>query len=429
MVAAVNAKADDDPAQPAPEVHAEPAVPAAEETPAPAGEHQAEDDGYVFDEDGFVGARDLAAQIDANPALKAALDPDTRNTIMANARRAERLAPYEEIFASPEEAKIVSQTAQTHAGFVEAFNLLATDPAKGTDEVVRKLIEAGARRDEEGNILKDEHGRPKTNGIAGRLFDQLFQRGLTNKIIKKVEALGDEAVTAALDLVMERVGLRPSTAGEDQHQDPAIAAERTALAAERAEIARQRESQTQEQKKQYSDSLNAEFASIYEAETGKLLTLATGLDPLTKTSVEQRLEKDIRAAIRRNTAYQMRKDQLEAMPMGPKRRSEEVALAREFFRDNLVRIARPILAEAGIKLKGKAGERDAQQAARADAARSEVAGGRAQQPGAGRPQNPAQAREQAVEAFKAANGGREPDDSELNIALMMSAARRANLAA
>jgi len=47
-----------------------------------------------FDEDGFVGAKDLAAKIDANEALKAALPEDMRNEIMANSRLAEFWREY-----------------------------------------------------------------------------------------------------------------------------------------------------------------------------------------------------------------------------------------------------------------------------------------------------------------------------------------------
>jgi len=45
------------------------------------------------------------------------------------------------MFASPDKARIISETAQERTEFVEAFKMLATDASKGADAVVRKLIE------------------------------------------------------------------------------------------------------------------------------------------------------------------------------------------------------------------------------------------------------------------------------------------------
>lgn len=417
---------------PAPEVKAEEAAAAAAATEEPAAAASAtteEEPSYNLEEDGFIGARDLAAKLDADPALKAALPAELRNEIMANARLAEVGSAYRELFSSPEEAKVISETAQEHAGFIEAFNLLGTDPIKGADTVIQKLIEAGAKRDADGNIMRDAKGQPMTNGIAGRFFDQIWQRALANKVLKKVEALGDENVTAALDLVMESVGLRASTAAKDQIQDPALAARKADLDAQAAEIARQRGAAEKEKQTQHDEGLTSDLASLYEGEVGKMLGLATGLDNFTRQTVEQRIEQAVRKAIKTNTAYQMRKDRLLAMPFGPQRRAKEVTLAKEFFRDNLVNIARPILQEAGALVGGKLSERTAAQAARAETARSEVNGGRAAQSGsAGTPQSPAQQRAQAVEAYKSANG-REPSDSELNVAMMLAAAKSRGFAA
>jgi hypothetical protein len=405
------------------------ADPAASAAAAPAEGNAAETDhSYSLEEDGFIGARDLAAKIDANPNLKANLDPETRNEIMANARLAEALSPYRELFASPEEAKIVAQTAQEHAGFVEAFNLIGSDIGKGTDAVIKKLIEAGAKRDAKGEIIRKENGQPVTNGIAGKFFEQVFNNALNNKIIAKVEALGDENVKAALDLVMESVGLRPSTADKTGNQDPAIAAERAQLAAERADLAKQRETSTKEQRRQYQTTLDGEITALYESETGNLLSLATGLDAFTKDAVKGKLDKAVKAAIRTNVAYQMEKDRITAQPISPERLASEKALVNSFLRNNLSRIARPILMEAGAIATKKASDRATAQAARAESAQSEVNGGKAQNPNQPAAANPSQQIEQIKTALTA-KLGREPDQSEINIEMMLAAARAKGFAA
>ena len=412
----------------APEV--KPEIAAAEPEPATPAPQDAED-GYTLEEDGFVGARDLAAKLDANPALKAALPADVRNEIMANARLAEVGAAYRELFSSPAEAKIIHQTAQEHAAFAEAFSLVGQDTEKGTNAFISKLIEGSALRDADGNVVKNPDGSIRTDGTAKKFLDKVAERGIALLITKKVEALGDENVSAALDLVMESVGLRPSTAAQDADQDPVLTARKAELDAQEARIKAERETSVKEQTRQYNEALNGDLASLYDTEVGKLLGLATALDGFTKTAVEQRLEKEIRAAIKANTAYQMRRDRIRQQPAGPERRQKEVALAKEFFRDNLVRIAKPILHEAGVAVKGKVDARAAAQAARAENARSEVNGGQATQPAprSGMTQNPAQQYQQALEAFKTQNGRAPSDDSELNIFMMLNAAKSKGFAA
>ena len=416
----------------------EPAVPAAEADPAaveaePAKEPEAtaqtdpdvENDGYTLEEDGFVGARDLATKIDSNEALKAALPPEIRNEIMANARLAEKAAGYESIFASPEEAKIVAQTAEQHASFAEAFNLVNEDIENGTSSLIQKLIEASAVRDAEGNPMKREDGSFITTGTASKFLTTAAQRWVAINIVKKIEASGDENAKAALDLVMESAGLRPSTAEKANDQDPVLAARKAELDAQEARIRTERETSAKQVQEQYTKALDGDLESLYETETGKLLGLATGLDSFTKAAVEQRLEKAIRSAIKSNTAYQMRRNQIKTQPYSAERRQQEVALAREFFRSNLARIARPILTEAGVIVKGKIEARQATQAARAQSARSEINGGAPAKPGtpSGQSNSPAMSTDQAKEAFKAANGGKEPSDSELNIYMMLTAAK------
>jgi hypothetical protein len=416
----------DQPAAPAVE------APAAkkEEPVAPVAKTKGDDHAYSLEEDGFVGPRDLASKIDANPALKTAMDAETRNEIMANARLAEAGAGFRELFSSVEEAKVIHQTAQEFAGFSEAFSSIGKDRVKGTDAMVQKLIEGSAIRDAKGNIVRNEDGSIRTDHTAGKFFGEIFNRGFNANVIEKVKALGDENVQAALDLVMESVGMRPSTAVEDQYQDPGLTQRKADLDAQEARIRQEREASTKEQTTQYQNAVDQDRTTLYDAEVGKLLGLATGLDAFTRGAVEQRIFKEVHDAIKRNTAYQLRINRLEQQPRTPERRQEEVGLAREFLRNNLARIARPILAEAGIKATGKAEERAATQAARAENARSEVNGGTASQPKTGQsPQTPTQQYAQAREAFKASNGGREPSDSELNIYMMLTHARNKGAAA
>ena len=397
----------------------------AEEKPAATTEPE-----FTFEQDGFVGAKDLAAKLDANPALKAALPEDLRNEIMANARLAERGSKYDEFFASPAEAKVVTETAQMFATFSDAFNQISADAEKGTSAFIQKLIENSVIRDDKGEPIKDDKGFFKTDGTANKFVETLGKRWLNRNIVNAVKKLGDENVQAALDLVMESIGLS-STAKKTENQDPAIAAREAELTQRETAFKTEQENSRKEARTTYSTALEGDLSSLYDTEVGKVLSAATGLDKLTREAVEGKLETAIRSAIKANVAYQTRKSQLQARPMTPARRAAEVALAKEFFADNLVRLARPIFKEANITVGKKAAERDANSAARVDNARSEVNGGKAVTPNPGTSSNVpyAQQVESARAEFKQANGGKDPSDSELNIHMMLRAAKAKGLAA
>ena len=403
--------------------------PAVEKPAEVAATSQDDEDSYTFEEDGFVGAKDLATKLDSNEALKAALPADVRNEIMANARLAEVGSQFREIFASPEEAKIVAQTAQEYAGAIEAFQSVAQDPQKGTTNMVQKILEMSALRNADGTPMKDDKGNLLTDGTAGKFFDTIFERKFHAAILNKVAELGDENVQAALDLVMESVGMRPSTAGKDTVTDPALTARKAELDAQEARIKADSAAATQNTWKEYDAAVSGDLANVYDTAVGKLLDGANALDAFTRTAVEGQLESAIRSAIKTNTAYQMERRKIEAMKATPERRQAENALAKRFFRENLGRIAAPILKSAGIKVGQKVEATAAAQAARAENARSEVNGGSAVQPvKAGAGQNASQQRE-AVAAQLKASTGHDPSESEINIALMMAAASAKGFAA
>ena len=403
----------------------------ATETEAPATQ---DTEDYSLDEESPVGARDLATKLDSDPALKAALPAEIRNEILANARIAERLAPYEQIFASPEEAKVIAETANEHASFAEAYSQISRDVEKGTNAFVAKLIEGSALRDADGNIRKDANGNVLTDGTAGKFFDKIFERGFALKVAKKVEALNDENVSAAFDLVMESVGLRPSTADQDQSQDPALTARKAELDAQEARIRTQQQTAHTEAVQQHQSAVDGESLSQFQTALTGLLGQATALTPLEQSAVEGKINAAFSAALKRgnptSTAYYQRLDRIRQEPLSATRRQKEVALAAQFTRDNLVKIAKPIFKEAGVSVGKKAEERAAAQAAREQAARSEVGGGRAPAPAAVGSGDAAQQQARAVEAFKQANGGRAPEgEQEMRVGMMLSHAKSRGIVA
>jgi hypothetical protein len=424
------------PAAEAPKVE-EPAkvepVVAADKKDEPAATQDAPEE-FSITEDTFAGARDLAAELDAVAGLSGLLPKETRDKIMANARIAERLAPYQELFASPEEAKVISETANEHAGFAEAFSAISRDIEKGTSAFVAKLIEGSALRDADGNVMKDANGNVMTDGTAGKFFDKIFERGFALRVAKKVEALKDENVTAAFDLVMESVGLRPSTAAQDPNADPALVARKAELDAQEARIRAQEQTANTNAYKAHQTAVDSETTSSFEASLESIIGLATALSPLERSAVKANIEREFAAALKRgdprSVAYYRELDRIRQSPISAARQQKEVALAKRFTREKLTTIARPFFKEAGVVVGQKAEERAAAQAARAEAARSEVSGGRAATPSAAGPGDAAQQEARAIEAFKAANGGRAPaDDAEKRIGMMLAHAKARGIAA
>lgn len=419
----------------APKVEEKPAVetPAAEKKEEPAAA-AADDEPFSMADESFSGARDLAAELDAVAGLSGLLPKETRDKIMANARIAERLAPYQELFASPEEAKVIAETANEHAGFAEAFSAISRDVEKGTNAFVAKLIEGSALRDADGNVQKDANGNILTDGTAGKFFDKIFERGFALRVAKKVEALKDENVTAAFDLVMESVGLRPSTAAQDPNADPVLTARKAELDAQEARIRTERQTQQTEAYKAHRSAVDTETTSSFESSLESVIALATALSPLERSAVKANIEREFASALKRgdprSVAYYRELDRIRQSPISAARQQKEVALAKRFTREKLATIARPFFKEAGVVVGQKAEERAAAQAARAEAARSEVSGGRAATPTATGQGDAAQQEARAVEAFKAANGGRAPaDDAERRIGMMLAHAKARGIAA
>ena len=409
-------------------------APEKKDEPAAAATQDVDDETFSMADESFSGARDLAAELDAVAGLSGLLPKETRDKIMANARIAERLAPYQELFASPEEAKVISETANEHAGFAEAFSAISRDVEKGTNAFVAKLIEGSALRDADGNVRKDANGNVMTDGTAGRFFTTIGNRHINLAVTKKVEALNDENVTAAWDLVMESVGLRPSTAAQDQSQDPVLTARKAELDAQETRIRTERQTQHTETQKAHQSAVDAETTSSFTTSLESLLGHATALSPLEKSAVQANIEKAFAAALKRgdprSVAYYRELDRIRQSPISAARQQKEVALAKQFTREKLTTIARPFFKEAGVVVGQKAEERAAAQAARAETARSEVSGGRAVTSSTAGPGDAAQQEARAIEAFKAANGGRAPSgDSEIRIGMMLAAAKARGIAA
>ena len=378
---------------------------------------------YYLPETG-VAPKDLQAALDGDPALKAALDakPELKDALFAATRVAERGKKYDELFGSPRAAE---QVAQQAAGFTRLMDLAADikpvgQPGQGFDRegtqaAINAMLEVSALRDDQGNILRTPGGAIRTDGTVTRLLTNIAQSWMERNILAKLQ--GDDEALASLDLVMERAGLRPSTADQGQESEE-IKQQRATLERERNEIAQQRQTSAKQAETEYNTVVETRISEVYDGTVGKLLEAASGLTPFAKEAVQNKILAGLKKAMRESTAWKGTKRSFQAMPLGKTRSDREVAAYREFIHDNLARVAQPILGDAGVHLTAAQAARSQQQTAREQATRGEV------QHTVTLPGNNPPSREQLrtqVTGELQRELGRQPNQDEIDTALMFRA--------
>ena len=375
-----------------------------------------------FNEPSPEGPKALSERLAKNPALKAAIDadPEFRDRIFADARLAARERQYADLFGSPESARVVADGHQAFANLRNLMGSVKPGDMQSTQAVISAMLEQGALRDENGELLRDANGRMVTDGTVGRFLNNALRMRLEN-IEAEAKQNGDDETLASLDHIMERVGLRaPSSVAEDGLSEE-LQAERSRIEQERQQLNQERAQRQQEAQTAHENAVFSKIDSSLDKSLGLILDRATGLNDFTRSKVETDLRAGLMKAVRNNPAYQSELDRVERMPLGPKREQAHVALATRYIHEHLLSVARPILAEAGITLAKSAADAKAAQAARADATRSEIKGSSAPAH-AQQAQTPAEKHAQ-LKAELTKQLGREPSLEEMLAAKIRSPKR------
>jgi hypothetical protein len=410
-------------------------TPAGESTEQPAAETQtpeqtAAETQPASDEDPFeweapktATPKELLDKLNAKPELKAALeaDPELRDLIFSNARVAAKTKGFSELFGSVDEARAVSEGHKSFANLRNLMGQVKPGDLQSTQPFINAMLEQGALRDDEGNLLRRQDGSLVTDGSVGRLFNNMVQLRLS-QIENQAKQSGDNETLAALDTIMERAGYRtPSSVDEDEMSD-GLKAQKAQLDAQQKQMDEQRATQQKEAQTNHDNTTFGKIDLSLDKAVGSILDRATGLTPFTRKTAEHSLRVGLKKSIAANPAYQAELDVIERMPLGDKRAARHVALATRYVQDHLLTVARPIFAEAGITIQKQADADKQTSAARAEAARSEVRGSSAPaKPTA--PQNAAQQNAQ-IRAQLTQQLGRDPSLEEL-----LAARMRAGLAA
>jgi hypothetical protein len=383
---------------------------------------EGEENAFDFDAHEPLGPKALSEKIAANPELKAMIDanPEFRDQIYADSRLAAKAKQYGEMFGSPEEAKVVAESHQTFANLRSLMGSVKPGDMQSTQGVINAMLEQGALRDENGEVLRDAKGQMVTDGTVGRFLKNFFEMRL-NLFEQQAKQQGDNETLAALDTIMERAGLRTPSSVDEDGMSEELKAERARIASERQELDQRRDQEQKAAQTRHDTAVFSKIDSNLDKSIGTILERATGLTDFTRSTVEGQLRSALQKAVQSNPSYQTELDRIERMPIGPNREQKHVALATRYVQDHLLRVAAPILQKAGVTLQKAAAAKQQTQAARAEAARSEIRGSAApahlQKPQDRAAQN-AQIKEQLRQKL-----GREPQLEEVLAAKIQARSR------
>jgi trimeric autotransporter adhesin len=324
-----------------------------------------------------LAPKELATQIETDPALNAALDanPELKNQIFANARLAAETAAFKEYFGSPAEAKVASEGHAKFASISSAMLGIKDGDINSVRPVMSQMLEASALRGPEGQLQYDDKGALITDGSVGRFLRSSFQQRMEMFAEQFVKA-GDEDGQAAVDILMERAGLRtPSSASaSEEGMSDELKAQQQSIRAERAELDRVKQEAATQVATSYNTTVNTWIDNMMDVGIGSVLTHSTGLNDFSRKTVEANIRGDLAKEIAKNPRFQDEMDQLDKLPYGPERQKQHKALATRYFQSGLAKVAVARLAEAGASLTQKQQAQADKSAARTEAARSEVRG-------------------------------------------------------
>lgn len=318
------------------------------------------------------GPKTLAAALEADPTAAAALEknPELKASIFANARKAERAMQYDEILGSPAEAKVV---VEGHNAF-NTVSIAMADVKDGDDAsyyaATNALLAQTYVRDEDGNPVKNPDGTFQTDGTVGRYNKNVFRTQL-DRLYQEAEARNDEDAQAAIDILMERSGLRPSNAGNEEELSESLKAQKAEIDREKAALDQRRQTERQQDSDASDSRVVSSTDRVLDSSIQSILAKSSALDNFTRTKVDGDIRRGLNKAIRASNTYQAERRNIERRPLGPKREKDLIELNKRTIMEKLPSIARPILAEAGVSLAAKSTQRQSDQAAREAAARSE----------------------------------------------------------
>jgi hypothetical protein len=355
----------------------------------------------------------LRTAISEDPALAAAIEakPELKNKLFANARLAERATRYDEIIGSPDEATVAVEGYTALGNMSDLLGQIEDGKPQSIAPFIEAMVERSALRDENGEVLRRQDGSIVTDGSVGKLLKNFFL-GEMQAGIAEATAKGDDDALAAYDVVMERSGLRPSTANDDQSDE--LKSQREALEAERRQLTEQRERDASVATQAFEQRVIEATDKVLNGSIDSIVKRATGLSDFERTTVIRNIHNRLATLVGTNRSYKTQRATIERLPLGQKRQTEMTRLNTRFINDHLWTIATEALENAGHSITTKAEQRQQRQAAREESSRAENRGSLPLAQGGAQSGPDQQFSIPQIEAdLKARNNGRTPSVQEI----------------
>ena len=369
-----------------------------------------------MEEQPVTAPQELSAAIDADPAVAAALEanPELRNKVFANARLAARANEYDQVFASPNDARIAAQGHDVYSSVKDALvgikPITQAGGPEGTQTALNALFAATQVRDEDGNPVLDQNGKPITDGTIGQLLTNAFQFRLLG-ILNEAKKTGNEAQQAAVDVLMESFGGAPSRPAEEDGDDP-LAQERAALQAERAALEEQKTSQKQATQQAFEGRIEKSGDQLVDQAMTSILDRVEGLSGFNRSVLDTQLREKTRDAISKDPYFKNEFAFLKSLPPTAKVEQQRVALISKYLQKHVPLVAKPLLKEAGMTVLAAQNKKLTTTTARQVATQSETrSSGRMPKPAG--PMNAQQLNATAIEQLQRELGTSKPSTAAI----------------
>lgn len=318
--------------------------------------------------------KDLAAALDAKPELKAMIDSDPalKSKLFANARRSEKLAQMEQYVRSPEEAKVLQETTGAFNNLSDLMGSVKPGDLSTVGNFLTALIDQTILRDEAGQPLLNDGGKPRTDGSVFRMLAGAYELRHSN-LRKQYEAEGNDEAVAAIDLLngLQGLGASPASRESEQGLSPELQRRADAVAAGEKALAEKQQLARDESVKSFNRSVAMGRAEKFDGEVDTLLKASTGLGDFNREAVAGKIKGALKDFLKTDHAYQREVKALEGKPQTDTTRNKLVEVAVRYMRNNLGRLSAPILAEAGATAMTQQAQQHADHDARAQASRGD----------------------------------------------------------
>lgn len=333
-------------------LHPEEQPEAAESTPTNAEVYQLD-----LDNEDFLSTKALNDRINANAALKQALESDQslRNAMFRNARLASEAADYREVFPDVESARMAANHAAEFAALDHSF--LNAENRQGAEQFFSRWAQMAMLNDQNGNVLRDQYGNPRMHPAWSAVNDHLFHSQL-DYVRNKAEKTGNHELLAALDVIRESlnspsppasVAASPARAGvaRDGVLDlpPHLQAAADSINRREQELTRQQLAQQQHEAEAFEVAVGEEASSRIDALVEPVLEKAA-LSDFVRQTAREKIESAIVDSLGRNRFFQARMAELKRFPMNDETMQQRLNLLMTHVQAVAGPIVRQVLREA-----------------------------------------------------------------------------------